>query len=460
MPPSRTVSNAGFIVNMINTCIGFGLLAKPYAIYVSQWYSIISITLAFLIISYATFLFAKVTMKSYGMKMDRSIAYELVDVHSTSDETSDDDNDDNGTARARPVFHILAQKALGTYGPRYVNTTLMIEFLLGAINIIIIEFELLSGIIQYLLTNSDPFYLHEQFIFIYIFLGNLPLIFVLNWKKLTIVGYISVISMIVLMITMLYVFVLCQLTFDDGIVPSSNYQNNKESNPYMSANNAQYAIEKMNIFDRMGFTFLIFKAGVAGTGAVPPLVIALKEKTFANIKRLIFVSYFIVTVISVSFGVVGASMYGPNTSVLVLNNLFAWPGNVYIIIVSAIKIINLWGSYAYFLLQGADLLDGALGIQEQKACARYSIRFIILLFTLYIAYLSRYHLAFITALFSSWCSVFGSTLMLPLILYIAMFYNGMSLYSKVLHVMLMVVGATIAILVISSSINGLLRCTI
>ena len=67
MEPSETVRNRAFIVNIINRCICVGLLARPYALMIVGWYSIISVLLAFPIITYTGYIFSKVIFKAFNL---------------------------------------------------------------------------------------------------------------------------------------------------------------------------------------------------------------------------------------------------------------------------------------------------------------------------------------------------------------------------------------------------------
>lgn len=282
MQVSATLSNKDFVINMINLCIGMGLLAKPYAIYVAGWYSIISVILAFSFISYASYIFAKATMRSYGIDMnDKSIVYEMVNITSNTDmtELSDIDHTDSEITMEsqqefvddtiepkskQSVFHVLAEESLGKYGKYYVSMAMTVLLTMVCINVIIIQFDLISQVVNYSFHINDDiqFYFQEKFIFLYIFLAALPLVFILKWKELTIIGIISVISVVILVSTMLYIFILSNIKFENGYVPQTYFEQTDSSN---IRNTAQYARDGMNVVQRTFFSFLIFKTGIAGS---------------------------------------------------------------------------------------------------------------------------------------------------------------------------------------------------
>ena len=428
MEQSQTVTNLAFVINMINSCIGVGLLAKPYALMIAGWYSIISVVMAFCFITYSGYLFAKVTFKANDISPNTAIQttsyYKMDNMNPENDEKKVCEN-------KKSVFQIIGYKALGKYGEYYVNISLTTILFIVCISLLIIEYELLSQIIN-----------TEKYTFIYIFLMTLPMIFILNWRQLTFVGYISVSSIIIITLTIFSLFIICMDTFHGKSVPNTYFENDNNQNT------AKYAIDNMSLFKRIFFSFITIKSGIAGTFAIPPLIMALKIKSWRNIRRLIFISYLLVTIFCVLFGLFGALIYGENVSILILNNIFIWPSGIMVNIVSFIKIINLWSSYGILL---SILTQNLLINHNNNKLKQYLIRFCILLFTSIIAYLSRNHLAFIISIQGIISSMIGGATMLPLILYIAMFYNEMTMWSKAFHFILIAFVICIAIVVLTGT---------
>eukprot|EP01083_Nonionella_stella_P090863 253939_1 len=466
MRESRSLSNYGFIVNMLNACIGIGLLVKPYALEIAGWYASISVLLAFTMIVYSSFLMAKVTIKAYRISSGISQPYDLVPITSATEfsNTEDESSDQIGmqisqtveTKEEKSVFQRLGYASLGKFGEYYANVATLSVLSMLSINILITEWQLLSGIIEYFV-SSMPFYLNEDFIFLYVFIGTLPIVSVSNWSKLTFIGGISVISIIALVITISFVLGVSVSTFENGRVPSHYFETKSFNNfiQYDTKNAAQYAMNRMHVWQRILFSFLAFKSGVSGATAVPVLIVGLIDKRPSNIFGVITISYVVVTLFSVSFGVIGAVIYGPSVSVLILNNLFIWPSGVYVIVVCIIKCINLWASYAIFVSIVCDLLNGIMGIEQQITTKIRIVRTFVCCFMASVAYLSRYNLAFMTAILGT-VSAFGETLVLPLILYIGMFYHQMSLISKIFHISLTLIGFCVGILVLYGTAKGLL----
>ena len=451
MEPSETVTNKAFIINMINSCIGVGLLAKPYALIISGWYSIISVTLAFSFITYTGYIFSEVTFKAFDLEMKQlpiATNYQrLDDMESSPPTTSDGEQKTNmkkNTHKAKSIFQILGHESMGKYGEYYVITSVLLILLLVCTSLLIIEFQLLSEIL-----NTD------KYTFIYIILLTFPMIFILNWKQLTFVGYISVTSIIIIVSTILVVFIVCMATFNGNAVPDKYFENDNDDE-----NSAKYAIESMSIIQRIFLSFITFKSAIAGTFAIPPLIMSLKDKSWRNIRNLIIISYGIVTIFCITFGAFGALIYDENTNVLILNNLFIWPSGVVVTIIAAIKIINLWSSFGILLsiitynlksvvLKKSENAENGEGkISKSK---QYLIRFGVLAFTSIIAYLFRFHLAFIISIQGTVSSLFGGATMLPLILYIFMFWSEMTLFKRLFHCLLLLLVICIGIIVINGS---------
>eukprot|EP01084_Bolivina_argentea_P185408 319714_1 len=450
MESDNTLSNGAFIVNFINMCIGIGLLVKPYAISIAGSYSILSVCMAFAFITYAGYLLAKTTINHIN---EQTINYEMVNIIS-SDEQDDDESiiieNKRVESSNKTIFQILGYKAFGKYGEYYINIALPLCLVLYFIQILIMQFELCSRIIEFLFaTKPIPFYLKDTFIFIYMFIITMPFIFTSNWKQLTFVGLISVISIITITLTVfiLYILSISVMKFDGNSVPSD----------YNTHNDAIYAIENISMPARIFLSFIIFKGGICGALGIPPMIISLKNRSTKNVNVLIFISYFIVMAFSLLFGIIGAQLY-PNVNVLILNNLFIWPSGVIVVIITFIKIINLWSTYGiyaqilYGIIENLLDIDASTNISSVKGnIKKYLVRSCFQILIFFIAYFFRYDLAFVTTVGQTFYTSFTGALMLPLLLYIGIFYNRMKIIEKVFHIMLLVVIVGIAVTVLISS---------
>eukprot|EP01083_Nonionella_stella_P083787 231727_1 len=463
MRQSARLSNKDFIFNMINSTIGVGLLAKPYALYIAGWYSIISVSMAFVLVVYASFAMAEVTMDACKIHIKHGVSYDGIPDRIDSEESQSDDDPSNEAVDApntnnKSVYQIIGRASLGKYGEYYPNIALFVGVAILSINIIIIEWQLITGTITYFAPNATitSFYLNERMIFVYIFASLFPTVLISKWKELTLVGIISTLSIAILIVTLGIVFISARYRFPDGHVPSYYFHDSS----FDIKNAAQYAIDQLSLPQRVLFAFLTFKNGMDGSCAIPQLVIALKNKTRSNIFGVILVSYALTVVISVTFGIISVVIYRGNVSVMLLNNLFIWPSgtSVYVMVAVIIKIVNLWASYQFWVCIGTDVLCSKTQTEDAQAMhvRMYIVRIVLLSLFVIVAYFTRYHLAFMTALLGAVEVGLGCTLTLPLVLYIGMFYHKISIISKIFHILLIILAVTCSVFVVYGTINGLL----
>eukprot|EP01083_Nonionella_stella_P132899 404069_1 len=454
MRQDESISNTDFILNMLNSCIGVGLLAKPYALCVAGWYSIIiSVAGWYSIISvsiYSGYMMAQVTLTSCRIDVNHNIKpYQIVadtdhlDVPSDSDmEQSHDESHINNES----VYYIIGTYSLGKHGQYYPIVSFLTTIALLSVNVIIIEYQLITGTLQYF-----GFNLNDNMIFISIFIALLPTVFIMKWKHITFVSVLSVLSIIVLIITFIVVWIAASNRFPGGYVSSERFQNTS----FDHKNAAQFAIDRMTVLERILFAFFTLKSGINANSAIPQLVMSLKNKSHSNVLVVIFISYALVSIICVSFGAIGVVIYRSNVSVLILNNLFIWPSGICVIVVQIIKILNLWASYQFWICMMSDILCKELLTQPQPVKV-YMIRILLLLLFVIIAYFTRHHLAFMTALFGAVDVGFGLGLLMPLVLYIGIFYCQMSIASRMFYMLLCGFAVSCSIYVIYGGSKGLL----
>ena len=67
---AKDLTQLGSIQNLVNTCIGVGILSKPYIIGINGWYSIITILMAISLSAYSGLAIAKTTMKALNVTVD------------------------------------------------------------------------------------------------------------------------------------------------------------------------------------------------------------------------------------------------------------------------------------------------------------------------------------------------------------------------------------------------------
>eukprot|EP01083_Nonionella_stella_P001904 5482_1 len=145
------------------------------------------------------------------------------------------------------------------------------------IDIIIIQWQLITGTIDYFVSDAviDSIYLDDHMIFIYIFVSLLPTVLISKWKELTFVGMISALSVVALIGTLIIVCISASYLFPGGQVPSQYFKDTS----FDTKNAAQHAMNTMDRSQRMFFAFLIFKSGMDANCAIPQLVLSLKNKS-------------------------------------------------------------------------------------------------------------------------------------------------------------------------------------
>eukprot|EP01084_Bolivina_argentea_P074501 135142_1 len=377
MEVNTELTDKKFVVNLINTCIGLGILSMPFAFAISQYYAIISMSIAFFITIYAAYCIVKVTLCSYDLygptptkqtnnNSDTEQTLETDELHQTDtcvltqtvhiDDT--DTNKPNNTLRYKSVYTIISYKALGICGAIYGTFGIIFLYTIFLINILVMNWKLLHGII-----NSFTHNYNSDLIYLYIIIASLPLMFVLNWKSLTIVGWIGVISVTITTIIIFSLFVKSQIDFTDnkGTIPVSYFSGIDEMNT------SKYSQDNMDDIAVVFFSFLTFVSGLAGNGVIGMMVISAENKNIKHITKLIFISYSIVAIYYIFIGVIGQHVFGAVTHVLVLNNLFFWPENdITCIIVSIIMILNLFASFGIICGVDADVIQGIIKVKNNE----------------------------------------------------------------------------------------------
>jgi len=324
--------------------------------------------------------------------------------------------------------------------------SMFITAILYAILLAIMIYELLGDIIDFTsLTIADE----DGVLFLFIALLMLPLIFVLNWRQLTFMSFVSVSSIAALFVAVFYTLILCAVELGSFPVPSSFFADEGSS-----VNVAATAIDEMSVAIRIAFSFMIFKSGMNGAGCIPPLVLGLADKSERNLRCVFAVSYALVLAVSLLFGVMGAMVYGDEVNILVLNNLFYWPSDAVAAIVAAITIVNLIGSLSFWVSVAAKEAELVLRVREGETWKRYLVRVLFVAAFLVVAYLVRADLSFMTCLAAvyvliAWLA--GSAL-----LYLKLFWHELSVASRALNSSLVLITAVLVTATVYGASQGLI----
>eukprot|EP01084_Bolivina_argentea_P034993 64860_1 len=498
----QELSNGTFIVNLINTCIGFGILSMPYAFAISGYYAILSMLMAFILVFYAGYCVAKVTVYSYNLhQTNRPIDFKVINntCNGEDESTSETDNPTelinmskspktqnrsseywsevaleviNNTcinnhqeelttplsskhkiytnkinSKGKSVYANIAYNSFGTFGVIYATFGMICIFTIALINIFVMNWKLLNGIIVIYVQNFN-----QDLMYLFIIIITIPLIFILNWKSLTFVSWIGICSVTVLTIIIIYLFIKTQMDFKDnnGIIPETYFEH------LYQLNTSQYAQNNMNTITVTFFSFLTFVSGLAANGVVPMMVTSVKNNSLRNIKKLLCIAYFIVAIYYSFVGIIGERIYRNSTHVLILTNLFYWPVNHVIpVIISIIMIINLLASWGVLCSIDADMLRGILNIKTHESGKRIGINLFILLITSTIGFFVRDNLSLLIAIYGCVNAICGPALILPFAFYLGMFWNKISFVNKILHILLLLSVVCIAIFVAIQAITSL-----
>eukprot|EP01084_Bolivina_argentea_P190969 328064_1 len=412
-----------------------------------------SMALAFILTTYSSYCIIKVTLESYSLipydsmsELDHLGEIDIINIDTKeSTETKDRTTNNNETVESsdknnsnQSVYTIISIKALGKSGAFYGTFGFTITFATFLIGILVMNFELLTDIINVYINGYN-----ENIIYLYIIIIVLPLIFILNWKGLTIVGWIGVIACSITTAVIFYVFVKSQIIFkqNNGSVPEYYFDGIDE------INTVKYAQQEMTQIELIFFSFVTFVTSISGNGIVPIMVISSNNKSTKHLTILIIVSYVMVTIYYVLVGVIGQHIYGKNTHILILNNLFFWPQDITQIIVSIIMIINLIASYGIYSGLECDVIEGFFRIKSSEKIKRIFLRLFVLIVSAMIGFFAKHNLSLLIAIQSCVAVIFGPLLMVPFLLFTKMFWTKMSVFNRIAHVLLLlfVISVTITV---------------
>ena len=204
---SDGLSIRGAIVNLCNTCIGIGILAKPFALAISGWIGIIALFLAAALVTYAGVCLAfasKTLLISSNIKKsimahkpiinesNKAINYNSIDKDNDIEEVS-------APKRSKSAYQLISNASMGKYGEIYS----VIGFALIAWTImstcIIMNSQLLQQIVSEI-TSQHSINHEPSIIFIASFIIYIPAALVLNWRQMTFISSIGVISVIAMLL--------------------------------------------------------------------------------------------------------------------------------------------------------------------------------------------------------------------------------------------------------------------
>eukprot|EP01084_Bolivina_argentea_P282041 482703_1 len=456
MNVNTELTDKRFVVNLINTCVSISILSMPFAFSISQFYSIISMIMAFILTNYAAYCITKVTLCAYDLhetvpastSLSCENDYELSDLSETNivdeettlttdaqeltsssnpQETEHEPQTDNSS---QSVYAIISYKALGKVGAVYVTLGMILMCTIFLVNILVMNWKLLNGIISIFTTDYN-----DNIVYLYVIVITIPSVFVLNWKSLTIMGWVTVFSVTITTLIMICIFIRAQINFKqtNGTLPASYFDGIDK------VNTSQYASDNMSTISVIFFSFLTFVAALGGNELVVMMVISAKNKELKHIMKLICISYGIVAIFYTCLGFIGQHIYGAYTHILILNNLFYWSLDDIItpIVMSSIMMMNLFASFCIWSAAESDTIQGMLNIKSDDKCKRILLRLFLLISSGLIGFFVRDILSLLIAVQSCISVIFGADLVLPIALYLGMFWKKIIFISKIFHILLL-----------------------
>ena len=453
---SESMTIRGAVANLCNTCIGIGILAKPYALALTGWSGIFAFLLAALLVTYGgiclAFASRVLLIQNKSIMMSKPIINETNKQNNYNSTNNNDIEKQDSTTpiapkRTKSAFQLVSRESMGSYGEMYsVIGFAMIAWIVTSTCIIMV-FELIQQITSQISINHT---IDSSLIFLCSFILYIPAALLLKMKQITFISWIGVISVIAILLTLILLMIQSLIQFN-GPPPIplliKNIENNHQINSH-STNLAGNAGKNMNFVEKFGFSLVLFMGGISGNAAVPKIAATLNNK-----KHLIWVvglSYVMVATFYCFIAAIGYWLYDEYTDVMIINNFFIWPNNSIIIIVSALVIANLWASFSIMLSLICDIFDSMLNLKLNQIGYRRLVRMMMLCFTFVSAYLMRYHLSFLVTLGGVVGTLCSLILTMPLIVYLCTFWNHptqqLSMLGKIFHVVLLVVSVLIGLM--------------
>eukprot|EP01084_Bolivina_argentea_P091397 164544_1 len=452
------------IVNLCNTCIGIGILAKPFALAVSGWIGIVAFMMAAILIIYVGICLSRVSrelllnnksiMDSKPIINDSKLDKNYNTINNNENEIIINTKTAITSSKAeKSAYQLLSYKSMGQNGEKLA----VVGFIVVVFNIlatcIIMIFELIMDIKNDI--NPD-FYVSTILLFLSSFIIYIPTALILNWKQMTFVSWIGVISVITIFISLIGIMLYSFYEFDYKPPPKELLISN--INDINSKNLAINATKNMSMVEQLTMSFLLFITGVTGNAAIPKISTSLNNTR--DIIIVVTMSYIGVSIFYCICACIAYWIYGEYTNVMILNSFFVWPGGYIVMIVVVLVIINLWASFAIMLSLLGDMIEGLLNVESDgyKRLFRLIALFIVFVYAL----LLKNHLAFLVAILGVIGVLFSLALTMPIFIYLCTFWNHhdetkrLSIFSKIFHLILLTLCILIGVYVAYNDIVNVL----
>ena len=162
---------------------------------------------------------------------------------------------------------------MGNIGTIYCIFGFIITMIIVCTICVIMIYELIDNIKNDLFPNL---FIDPMLLFLLTFMLYIPTALILNWKQMTFVSWIGIISVIAIFFSL--IGLLIKSFYDFDFLPPPKQLLYSGINDINSQNLAMNASKSMSIGGQLTFSFSIFITGVAGNAAVPKVYTSLKNK--------------------------------------------------------------------------------------------------------------------------------------------------------------------------------------
>ena len=322
--------------------------------------------------------------------------------------------------KSKSAFKLVSYAALGKYGGPIGLASFLLMNMSFMLSICIMIWELITDILViFEIDLINPAILYLITFILYIISSS-----ILNWKQMTIMSNIGVISIIAVVLTIFGICIYSLYEYDFSPPPIAEMAIGSKYVHANSNNIALNARKGMSELERVTFVFVLFIFGISGNGAIPSITVNLKDPS--KIPMIVSTSYILVACFNICIGSIGFWLYGGYVDVMILNDFYLWPGGFVMLIVTILVILNVWSSFSISLTLIGEVFDGWFGLKLDQKGYRKAVRFGLSACIFIASYVLRHHLSFIVALSSAICVVCSLALTLPLTIYIAVFWNESS----------------------------------
>ena len=494
---SKRLTQTQAVINIFNCIIGAGLLIKPYAFALSGYYGYFAMLMAAMVSIYTASILGKVANKyaanikanqlsseplkritsisesrTLSMKYTNDKIYDpesssSYDIHKRLKKSATTDQDSGSITyqiepqqgRKQSIYPMLTRLSfymteypkLSVIAGNYVRFSVFACQFTIMINFIIINWTLLQDIVHYFITQDENIFFSESALYIYTSCIMLITVLFLSWDGLTWLSWISALSVFLISVSLIVFAVISGIEYGGPVEINEQIENN--------SNTAGVAAESMSVIQIICVTFSLFVMGLTAHAALPLIYVDLREdlKTDKSWNKILLLSFGGSSIFYTLIGAVGGWLYGDNTNIVCLVNIFQWPGGLYTPFISLVVFINIWSSFGivstvlFEIIEKSNLFGFVHGYSNNGVrLFRICGGIILCGFT----YVIRKHLTFFTVA-NSFFNILGVALLMPILMYSVSFYKTMGIMEKVLNMILILITVALGIFTVYTDVVSL-----